>query len=199
MKSLTTLSQGIGLLLSVCVLASSPFLVRANTDEALPQRYVQRSEAIEGRIEKQHDRIEQINEKIEKLHLALIALKEKFGIEDEEMDGHHTATVEALGTIPTLDVIVHTDPKKGYNIELVTTNYEFAPQNASTEHLNGEGHSHLYVDGEKLTRVYGNWYYLKAFETSGHHTVRVELSANDHRAYAHEGVIIDDTENIMVE
>ena len=41
-----------------------------------------------------------------------------------------------------------------------------------TEHVDGEGHTHLYIDGEKITRVYSNWYYLGKLEP-GEHTIRV--------------------------
>jgi len=93
---------------------------------------------------------------------------------------------------------VHEDSKSGYNLQVLTTNYKFAPEHASTQHSNGEGHAHLYIDGEKVTRLYGEWFYVKALEP-GQHSFRVELSANDHRAYAHEEELIDDMEMVIVE
>jgi len=119
-----------------------------------------------------------------------------------EHDGHgHAMMYEVpVGAIaPTLDVVVHKDPKSGYNLELVTTNFVFAPQDASTEAVMGEGHAHVYVDGTKINRVYGHWYHLPTVGGVGEHEVRVELSANNHSAYAKDGVIIDVTKAIVVE
>ena len=165
-----------------------------------------------NRIEVQKTRIER---HVDRAVARLVDIKERFenrfadnGVDDDMGDGHegdhdggmdHGSLVEVTGPVPSINLVVHKDPKVGYNLEIITTNYTFAPQNASTEHIDGEGHSHLYVDGEKITRVYGNWYYLKAFTEPGEHTIRVELSANDHRAYASGGVRIDDTEHILVD
>lgn len=119
--------------------------------------------------------------------------------EDDVVPEHgHMGTVEAIEPVPTIDITVHKDPKAGYNLQIETTNYTFAPEHASTMHIPGEGHTHLYIDGVKITRVYGNWYYLGTLEP-GEHTIRVELSANNHGAYSYQGNIIDDTEVVIVE
>jgi hypothetical protein len=91
--------------------------------------------------------------------------------------------------VPTVELIVHEDAKAGWNLEIVTTNFTFAPEHASTEHVAGEGHAHLYVDGVKIGRVYGDWYHLAELE-SGDHEVRVTLNANDHRDLATGGETI---------
>ena len=36
---------------------------------------------------------------------------------------------------------------------------------------------HLYIDGEKITRLYGNWWHVAAL-TEGTHELMVEISAN---------------------
>ena len=100
---------------------------------------------------------------------------------------------------PSVDLVVHKDPKGGYNAEIKTTNFTFKPENASTEHVFGEGHAHIYVDGVKINRVYGNWYHLASLGGSGTHEVRVELSANSHAAYMHNGEVIEDIEVVEVE
>lgn len=107
--------------------------------------------------------------------------------------------VPAGVAVPTLAMTVHEDPKSGYNIELTTTNFTFAPEHASTEAVAGEGHAHIYVDGVKINRVYGNWYHLGTVGGVGEHEVRVELSANDHSAYAHNGEKIEAITTVVVE
>ena len=48
-----------------------------------------------------------------------------------------------------------------------------------SEEATGEGHSHLYVDGEKRARIYGQWLHVPDLG-SGSHDVKVTLNANDH-------------------
>ena len=88
--------------------------------------------------------------------------------------------------VPTIDIGVVADSAGGINIAVRTTNYTIAPRSASTEHAEGEGHFHLYIDGEKVLRFYNEWIYV-AGVTEGDVEIMVELSANDHRAYARDG------------
>jgi hypothetical protein len=99
---------------------------------------------------------------------------------------------------PGVQLTVHVDPKAGWNVEMVTTDYVWAPQNASTEPVMGEGHAHLYVDDHKVARVYGNWYYLGSMD-AGEHTVRVTLNANNHSDYAKDGTVIEDSVTVTVD
>lgn len=98
---------------------------------------------------------------------------------------------------PTVQLEVLEDPKSGWNARITTTGFRFAPEHASTEHVFGEGHAHIYVDDVKINRVYGDWYYLGSLE-EGTHNVRVELSANDHSSYAVDGVKIEDSVQVVV-
>ncbi len=84
---------------------------------------------------------------------------------------------------PTLDVAVSRDPETGWNLHVRTTGFRFAPQNAGKAHVPGEGHAHVYVNGEKIARLYGPWMHIASFpgETA---RIDVTLNANDHRALA---------------
>lgn len=74
------------------------------------------------------------------------------------------------------------DTMKGYNLRLVTRGFRWAPQRAGMAFRNGEGHAHLYVDGTKVTRLYGPWFYLGTL-AAGTHTIKVTLNGNDHGDY----------------
>lgn len=65
-------------------------------------------------------------------------------------------------------------------------------------HVDGEGHVHLYIDGEKITRMYETTYTHTGL-APGEHSVRVELSTNAHNPYAIDGIVIDDLLQIDVE
>jgi hypothetical protein len=99
--------------------------------------------------------------------------------------GHGMVEVAADGA-PSVDIEVSADPAGGVNIHVISEDYAVTPRAASTEHVDGEGHFHLFVDGEKVLRFYNEWIYF-AGVTEGEAVIAVELSANDHRAYAVDG------------
>jgi len=52
--------------------------------------------------------------------------------------------------------------------------------------VDGEGHAHVYVDGEKVGRAYGEWFHLKGV-APGDREIRVTLQTNGHSEYAVDG------------
>lgn len=112
---------------------------------------------------------------------------------------HHHEGIEITGPVPTVDLIVHKDPKSGYNLQMNITNFTFAPERASTDHVEGEGHAHVYVDEQKIGRVYSSWYHLDVSLAPGKHSIKVNLNGNDHQPLLQNGEPIEDTEAIIVE
>ena len=97
-------------------------------------------------------------------------------------DGHHEKTIEApvdmsVGVVATLDEL------SGVNLKITTTGFTFTPENAGGEHVPGEGHAHVYVDGVKINRVYGSYYHLSGLDP-GERSIRITLNANSHEQYA---------------
>ncbi|QUL38167.1 hypothetical protein [Erythrobacter sp. JK5] len=90
---------------------------------------------------------------------------------------------------PTIALAVHPDPVSGWNLEITSTGHVVTPDNASSAHVEGEGHMHLYLNGIKVTRIYERWFHLPAL-IPGKHDVTVELSSNTHAALAKDGVPI---------
>ena len=95
---------------------------------------------------------------------------------------------------PTFEVQVLRDPVEGWNI-LIVTDLIWAPENVSTEHVEGEGHAHIYVDGVKVSRIYGMWHFLGDLEP-GTHEIRIELSNNDHSPLIAGEHVLDHTVTI---
>jgi len=84
---------------------------------------------------------------------------------------------------PTLKIMVMPDPASGWNLHIMAENFKFAPENASRDHIDGEGHAHVYVNGNKLARLYASWMHI-ADLMPGQHVITVSLNSNDHRQLA---------------
>ena len=98
---------------------------------------------------------------------------------------HAPDPIEAGGDM-SVAMQVELDAKGGYNVRIVPTGFVFTPENVNGDHVEGEGHAHLYVDGEKIARVYGEWFHLDAL-SAGEHSIDATLNANTHAEYAIEG------------
>ncbi|KIN63020.1 hypothetical protein Z946_1883 [Sulfitobacter noctilucicola] len=99
---------------------------------------------------------------------------------------------------PEVSITVMPDPMSGYNLHVMTSNFAFSPQNASRDHVAGEGHAHVYIDGQKLGRLYGDWLHIAALP-KGEVEVSVSLNANDHSPLAVAGVPIAASQTVIVE
>ncbi|MGB3654749.1 MAG: hypothetical protein WBA41_26580 [Rivularia sp. (in: cyanobacteria)] len=118
-----------------------------------------------------------------------------------DMSGHgehtHGKIEVPQGTVPTVDLVMHKDAKKGWNVEAKVVNFEFAPEKVNAAPEPGEGHAHLFVNGKKITRLYSSWYYLENLEP-GENQVKVILNANNHADWTSNGKLIEDTEIVKV-
>jgi hypothetical protein len=97
-----------------------------------------------------------------------------------------------------VSISVESDSVKGWNIHIRTTNFTFTPQNVGGEDVPNEGHAHAYVDGEKIARVYGEYYYIDSLP-GGIHTLKVGLNANSHKPYFVDNQEIADAILLTVE
>ncbi|MEO0825062.1 MAG: hypothetical protein AAFW84_01990 [Cyanobacteria bacterium J06635_15] len=113
--------------------------------------------------------------------------------------GHHHAPLEVPAgmPVPTLDLVVYEDPVEGWNLELQVSNFRFAPENVNGASSTDEGHAHLYVNGEKMGRIYGPWHHLPSLPP-GDHEIMVELNANGHEPLVYQGQGISDIEQVIV-
>ena len=92
---------------------------------------------------------------------------------------------------PSLQMNIVPDPSSGWNVQLVVKNFRFSGKNASRDHMDGEGHAHLYVDDVKVARVYGEWFHLDNVPEDAE-MVSVALYANNHQPLAVDGEPIND-------
>ena len=87
---------------------------------------------------------------------------------------------------PSIEISARPDGVSGWNLNIKTSNFRFAPENASRAHVTGEGHAHIYINDVKIARVYGSWFHIDQLKT-GINKVTVTLNTNDHRQIAVDG------------
>jgi hypothetical protein len=110
---------------------------------------------------------------------------------------HSSVEVPARYLMPTVNLVVHPDSRQGWNLEIQVTNFKLAPEHVNQPDEEStsdilEGHAHLYIDGTKITRLYGNWYYLESLPP-GTHQISVSLNTNSHATLMHNGQPIQAT------
>ena len=115
--------------------------------------------------------------------------------------GHHHNHDQVLNVsaaqAPSVQLIVHPDAVKGWNLEIQVENFRFAPERVNTVSTGSEGHGHLYIDGQKVTRLYSGWYHLPTL-APGTHEIRVSLHGNNHEALAVQGQRVETTVTVQV-
>lgn len=97
----------------------------------------------------------------------------------------------------SVQISAEADAASGANVFVTVNGFTFAPQNANEEHVDGQGHAHIYVDGEKLGRVYGSAVHLGSL-SEGMHEIRVTLNANTHGDYMINGKVVEAVTTVHV-
>lgn len=123
------------------------------------------------------------------------------GHENGVRDGHahgEMLSLPAGPSAPTLKMMMMPDPATGWNLHIMTENFQFAPENASRDHVDGEGHAHVYVNGKKLARLYAPWMHIADLEP-GENVIAVSLNSNDHRQLGVDGMELRVEQTVTVE
>ena len=118
---------------------------------------------------------------------------------DHHGDGegdHHASTVEAESAM-SVAVEATLDAVSGVNLHVILEGFAFAPESVNGEHVAGEGHAHVYVDGVKISRVYTPWLHLDDLAV-GRREIRVTLNANSHPRYTWNGELVEAATRILV-
>lgn len=121
-------------------------------------------------------------------------MSEEMDMSEHEMHDHSMLEVDQEQPIPSVKLEVFKDEKDGYNIHLITTNFTFTPETVNEKAVANSGHAHIYVNGDKLARLYGDWFNLSAKDLSeGENLIEVTLNANDHGEWVLNGEHISDS------
>ncbi len=115
--------------------------------------------------------------------------------------GHesHTQIMEVSNstTRPEFSMEILEDKYGGWNLHLTIENFVFSPEDCGNDHVDGYGHAHLYINDQKMARLYGPWFHI-ADLPPGKYEFKVVLTTNDHKEYALEGIPLSATRSLVV-
>lgn len=111
---------------------------------------------------------------------------------------HATALEVSPVDAPEVAIDLTRDPMEGYNLHVQTSNFAFTPEAVGLGDVPGEGHAHVYVNGNKLGRLYGEWMHITHLP-KGEVTVAVTLNSNNHSSLAVAGKPITATALLTVQ
>lgn len=106
----------------------------------------------------------------------------------EHSESHSLIEVDPL-LVPEISVRAIEDQKGGWNLVVETVNFTFKPEDINRGTVMNEGHAHIFVNGEKLGRLYGHYYHLSDFPP-GEYEIAVSLTSNEHSVFAVGGEAI---------
>ncbi len=99
---------------------------------------------------------------------------------------------------PKLDIEIIEGEHGGWNLHLLTQNFQFSPADEGKSHVEGFGHAHLYIDKQKAARLYGPWYHIKDLPP-GKHEITVTLTANNHNEYVINNIPVAAKRTLLVD
>ncbi|WP_424929473.1 hypothetical protein [Amaricoccus tamworthensis] len=80
---------------------------------------------------------------------------------------------------PEVTLTVTQDALSGWNGRVSTRNFAFAPEMVNQANVPHHGHAHLYVNGQKIARLYGPAFHIADLPKE-RNIISVSLNANDH-------------------
>ncbi|MEO1561863.1 MAG: hypothetical protein AAFR98_00370 [Pseudomonadota bacterium] len=101
-----------------------------------------------------------------------------------------------LENAPTIELEVSQDAGSGWNVFVQTTNFLFVPENVRGALVANEGHGHVYLNGEKLQRLYGPYFHIDPQEP-GTHQLTVTLNAHNHAVFSVNGEVVQATAELV--
>jgi len=116
---------------------------------------------------------------------------------DHNGHSHGMMAIPTGQPVPQVTVDLFPDPVAGWNLQVQTANWTFAPASVNATSTPTEGHAHLYLNGEKLTRIYSEWHYIPSLPP-GEHVLTVGLNANGHEMLMHDGEPIEASVKVIV-
>lgn len=101
--------------------------------------------------------------------------------------------------VPSVKIDVSRDSSNAWLLEVRTKHFEFAPKKVGHQLTSyNEGHAHLYINGEKINRIYGTYYHIGPLK-QGKNVITMTLNSNNHQTLAYNGKPIEHTKIVEVD
>lgn len=117
---------------------------------------------------------------------------------DGSMCGGNHIDIAGYETLPGVAMNLTQDANGNYVVEIDTKNFTWAEESDEPNFVIGEGHAHIYLDGEKVAASYSSSYVLPEMN-SGLYEVRVSLVSADHQEYLINNLPIEDSQYLRVQ
>lgn len=113
-------------------------------------------------------------------------------------DSLHSDSITVESETPvSVAITAEPDAHGGVNVRIATEGFRFAEELVDQPHAPGVGHAHIYVDGEKLGRVFDSEYHIPEL-SPGEREIRVSLNINDHSELVYDGANVESTVTVTV-
>ena len=96
-----------------------------------------------------------------------------------------------------IDITAEVAEEGGVHVSVNTDGWRWAPEDVNGANNDGAGHAHIYADGVKLTRVYGNYHYIPTLD-SGAREIKVSLNSNGHSELTWQGSKLESAVTLTV-
>ena len=110
-------------------------------------------------------------------------------MERRALNAHPRYEIPAGRPVPSVMIHASEDKNGGWNVHLMTENFTFTPENSGQDDVAGEGHAHLFLNGKKVARVYGNWFHITL--PKGKNKLKANLTTNSHKDYYSNGQAVE--------
>ena len=104
----------------------------------------------------------------------------------------------AESSVPvSLNISAEAAEDGGIHVSINTEGWRWSPEEVNGANSDGAGHAHIYADGVKLSRVYGDYHYIPSLE-AGNREIKVSLNSNDHSELTWQGELLESAVSLPV-
>ena len=108
---------------------------------------------------------------------------------EKQIHQHSALEIPAGAPVPRIEIQVERDPIDGLNVLLIIENYVL---NSPIDQLENapvlQGHAHVFVNGQKKQRLYGNAIHIpQSWFRKGVNQIAISLNSHDHENWTKDG------------
>jgi hypothetical protein len=109
--------------------------------------------------------------------------------DDHAADDMAMLEISGEAGVPEITLEVAAAEEGGLMVTYDVSNFTFSTEHANSDHVEGEGHAHVLVDGVEKAMVFGDPVLLPDV-MPGEHEVSISLNANSHETLTYNGEVI---------